>query len=183
MKHLVIAFLVLGCLVGAYSCKSGPSKEELAAQEQAKIDSIKRATADSIRLADSLAKVKADSIAKAKADSIANSYGIFDANGNPKDGTYTLTGSGYGVEGPEYTFPITIKMKVKNGFAQIISENGNSLNYPPIKCKGKTIEYNNHGDEVFDYGISLTAKDKRGINWSGEKWDTGSEYYNLKLKR
>lgn len=183
MKHLLIVLLLLGCMAGGYSCKSGPSKEELAAQEQARIDSIKKATEDSIRLADSIAKVKADSIAKAKADSIANSYGVFDINGNPKDGMYTLTGTGTGCE-PGYTFPVTIKLKVKNGFAQIISMDGAKLSYPPKKFKGKTLEYlyREEGTDFAD-GISITAKDKLGTKWSGGTYDTCGEDFNLKLER
>lgn len=67
-KFVVLVFCaMLSCMVCMASCKGGPSKEELAKQEQAMKDSIAKAVQDSVK-----AEQQADSIAQAKADSIQN---------------------------------------------------------------------------------------------------------------
>lgn len=194
MKHLLIVLLLLGCMAGGYSCKSGPSKEELAAQEQARIDSIKKATEDSIRLADSIAKVKADSIAKAKADSIANSYGIFDIEGNPKDGSYTLNGSEIFAPIPDRPYSTVLKIRIKNGVPQLTYWGEHSTQNFAGKISGKRIVFTESDPMGGSSRLTLTANDKLGTKWAGN-WgmfgdaanegdgDGGGYELSLKLKR
>lgn len=154
-------------MAGVYSCKSGPSKEELAAQEQARIDSIKQATADSIRLADSLAKVKADSIAKVKADSIQKAHkGIFDGAGGLNDGKWKLTlsyGGGYD----------DFLVSIKNGktTASLLTEYTQAHDVDQFvinsKTKAITIFYVTGGTATENHTVSLDATDDYGTNFYG----------------
>lgn len=191
MRHLLIVLLLLGCVAGVYSCKQGPSKEELARQEQAMLDSIKRATEDSIRLADSLAKVKADSIAKVKADSIQKAHkGIFDGAGGLNDGKWKLT-INFGNDYDE------IVLSIKGGQATAVYQTGGDFGRnveTTINSSEKKInmKYDIGGSASVIHTVNLVATDDFGTSFSGHMkedyyWhdiESHNNYYcNVKLRK